>query len=323
MRVLVTGASGCIGAWVVRELLERGAEVVAFDLDASLKRLRLIVPESVVAKVQVETGAIEDTARVKALVKDGGITHVLHLAALQMPMCQANPVQGAMVNVVGTLNVFEAARDAGRPVRVVYASSAAVWGPPTEYGDRALTEDDPLKPATFYGIYKQANESCARVFFKSHGVSSMGLRPWTVYGVGRDQGLTSDPTFAMKAVALNKPFKIRLSGSMDLQYVADVAASFVACTESRVEGALVFNLAGDVVKIDEIVAHLDALRPGARDFITFDGPQVPVAWRMDDSALRMTVPGIRRTALRDGLAETLEIFARLKAEGRLDESMPG
>lgn len=323
MRVLVTGASGCIGAWAVKSLLERNAEVIAYDLDASLKRLRLIVDEGAASKVRVETGAVEDTARVKALVKDQGITHILHLAALQMPMCQANPALGATVNVVGTQNVFEAARDAGRAVRVVYASSAAVWGPAEEYGDRALTEDDPLKPATFYGVYKQANESCARLFFKHSGISNMGLRPWTVFGVGRDQGLTSDPTFALKAAVLGRPFKIRLSGSMDLQYVADVGESFVACLESKVEGAMVFNLAGDIVRIEEIIAQIESLHPSAKGLLSFGGPQVPVAWKMDDSALRMTVPGIRRTPLRDALAETLGMFERLRSDGRLDERLPG
>jgi nucleoside-diphosphate-sugar epimerase len=322
MHVLVTGASGCIGAWAVKQLVERGAEVTAFDLDASLARLRLVAPESITAKVRVETGAVEDTERMKALVRERGVTHILHLAALQMPMCQANPVQGALVNVIGTLNVFEAARDAGREVRIVYASSAAVWGPPEEYGDQPLTEEDPLRPATFYGIYKQSNEGCARVFHKNNGLASMGLRPWTVYGVGRDRGLTSDPTFAIKAVAMGAPFTIRLSGSMDLQYVEDVAASFVACLESRADGAHIFNLAGDVVKIEEIIERLERLRPGAAKLLTFKGPQVPVAWRMDDAALRALVPGIPRTPLDEGLARTLEIFERLKAEGRLDPSLP-
>ncbi|MCL4854123.1 MAG: SDR family oxidoreductase, partial [Bryobacteraceae bacterium] len=228
-----------------------------------------------------------------------------------------HPVQGAMVNVIGTLNVFEAARDAGRPVRVVYASSSAVWGPGDAYESRKLNEDDPLKPATHYGVFKQSNEGNARVFFDSNGISSVGLRPWSVYGVGRDSGLTADPTLAMRAVACGEPFEIRLSGHMDLQFVEDVAETFLACLFSPLEGAHVFNLAGDIVEMNELIGLLESMRPGAARLITARGPQVPVAYRMDDSQLRAKIANIPRTPLKQGVEKTLAHFERLKAEGRL------
>lgn len=261
MRLLVTGAQGCIGAWVVKNLLDRGLDVLIYDADPAPVRLSLIATPEQINRATVETGRIEDGQRLKALVKDGGITHIVHLAAVLMPFCQANPSEGGMVNVIGTLNVFEAARDAGRPVRVVYASSSAVWGPEEAYGSGKLKEDDPLKPATHYGVFKQANEGSARAFYNSNGISSIGLRPWTVYGVGRDRGLTADPTLAMRAVAYNEPFQIRLSGHMDLQYVEDVADSFVRCVLASLEGAHVFNLEGAVVAMDELIGILERLRP--------------------------------------------------------------
>ena len=132
----------------------------------------------------------------------------MHLAAVLIPVCQADPVKGGLTNVIGTLNVFEGARDAGREVRVVYASSSAVWGPEEAYGDRALSESDLLLPATHYGVFKQANEGNARAFYCLNGISSVGLRPWSVYGLGRDAGLTADPTLAEKAVVLRRPFRI-------------------------------------------------------------------------------------------------------------------
>ena len=321
MRILVTGAQGCIGAWVVKALLDRGLDVATFDIDGRTARLDLIAAPEQIERVSIETGNIEDTARVKALVKDGGITHIVHLAAVLMPFCQANPVAGAMVNVIGTLNVFEAARDAGRPVRVVYASSSAVWGPEEDYGSHPLEEDEPLKPATHYGVYKQSNEGNARVFFQSNGISSMGLRPWTVYGVGRDRGLTADPTLAMKAVVLGLEYQIRLSGFMDLQYVEDVAESFVRCLLSPVEGAHVFNLRGTVIAMEELIALLDHLHPGAAALITAKGPQVPVAYRMNDSRLRDLVPGIPCTPLEAGIRRTLDLFGGLKRRGILSPQL--
>jgi len=317
MRVLVTGAQGCIGAWTVKLLLDRGLDVLTYDLDIEPTRLSLISERSTWTRLAFESGRIEDTARVKALVRDGGVTHIVHLAAQLMPYCQANPVAGGMINVIGTLNVFEAARDAGRPVRVVYASSSAVWGPEEAYGARSLSEDDPLKPSTHYGVFKQANEGNARAFFATSGISSVGLRPWTVYGPGRDRGMTADPTLAMKAAVLGKPFQIRLSGYMDLQYVEDVAEIFIRCLLSDLEGAHVFNLAGDIVRMDDLVALLERLRPGAARLITAAGPQVPVAYRMDDAQLHAQVPGIPKTPLDQGMRKTLDLFERLHREGRL------
>jgi nucleoside-diphosphate-sugar epimerase len=311
MRTLVTGAQGCIGSWVVKRLIEAGHEVVTFDVNDSLARLEMIAGPELAAKVDRRVGRIEDTETVKKLVHDEQIGHIVHLAAVLMPFCKNNPVQGGLINVIGTLNLFEVARDAGRPVRIVYASSSAVWGPTDEYGEGALTEDLPLKPATHYGVFKAANEGNARIFFNDSGISSIGLRPWTVFGPGRDAGLTADPTLAMRAVAERKPFQIRLSGFMDLQYVRDVADIFIQCLFSPAQGAYVFNLRGEVVEMEALRRMLGEIRPEALDLITVAGPAVPVAYRMDDSALVRTVGEVPRTPLRAALVETIEEFERL------------
>lgn len=313
MKVLITGAQGCIGAWIVKALLEQGLEVIAFDLEATPTRLSLIAAPEQIARVVFRTGRIEDTGLVKSLVRDEGITHIVHLAAVLMPFCQANPVAGAMVNVIGTLNVFEAARDAGRPVRVVYASSSAVWGPEEAYGDRELSEDEPLKPSTHYGVFKQANEGNARIFHAIDGISSVGLRPWTVYGAGRDTGLTADPTLAIKAVALRQPFQMRLTGPMDLQYVEDVADAFVKCLLANFEGAHVFNLRGTVIDMRDFIQLLELQAPGAAQLITASGPRVPVAHRMDDHQLLTYVPDVRKTSLQEGISKTLQMYDGLNS----------
>ena len=312
MRVLVTGGQGCIGAWVIKRLLDRDIDVMMFDVDPTPTRLPLIASREEIARVSMKQGRVEDTASVKALVKDEGITHIVHLAAVLIPFCQQQPVSGAIVNVLGTLNLFEAARDAERPVRIVYASSAAVWGPEEAYGSQALSEDETLKPATHYGVFKQANEGNARVFHSLNGISSVGLRPWTVYGVGRDQGMTADPTLAIRALANGERFQIRLSGFMDLQYVADVADTFIECLLSPLEGAHVFNLAGEVIHMDAFHRTLVDLDSRAEELVTIAGPQVPVAFRMDDSQLRAKIGNLPKTPLQQGVAETYDRFRRLR-----------
>ena len=308
MKILVTGSQGCIGSWVVKRLVEAGHQVITFDVNDSVARLQMIAGNEIVAKTDRRVGRIEDTASVKALIRDEGITHIVHLAAVLMPFCQKNPVEGGLVNVIGTLNLFEAARDSGRDIRIVYASSSAVWGPTDEYGEGALTEDLPVKPATHYGVFKAANEGNARIFFASDGISSIGIRPWTVFGPGRDAGLTADPTLAMRAVARKEPFQIRLSGFMDLQYVQDVADIFIQCLFSPAKGAYVFNLRGEVIGMEDLRSLLNEIRPGASNLITIAGPPVPVAYRMDDSALVRTVGEVPRTPLRDAVVRTIEAF---------------
>jgi nucleoside-diphosphate-sugar epimerase len=192
-----------------------------------------------------------------------------------------------------------------------------VWGPEEAYGSGKLTEADPLRPSTHYGVFKQANEGNARVFYSANGISSIGLRPWTVYGVGRDAGLTADPTLAMKAVALGRPFQIRVTGHMDLQYVEDVAETFVRCALSPLEGAHVFNLEGSVITMEDFIAELERQRPGASRLITASGPQVPVAYRMDGSQLKAQVTGIPQTTLQSGIHKTLDLFAQLAQAGRI------
>ena len=125
-----------------------------------------------------------------------------------MPFCRADPPLGARVNVVGTVNVFEAVRrraDAMAPV--VYTSSMAGYtADDADPMTGRLEEDAEPHPANHYGVYKLANEGNARVYWPDNGLSSVGLRPMTVYGVGRDQGMTSGPTKAIVAAVLGRPY---------------------------------------------------------------------------------------------------------------------
>src|SRR3989338_1443782 len=223
---LVTGAFGCIGAWVVRGLLASGERPVAFDLGG----------DDVVRRLTIVRGDIADREAVARVVGEHGVRRIVHLAAWQIPLCRQDPSGGALVNVVGTANVFEAVRAAaGRVERVVYASSAAVFGPPRASPPGPIRDDAPPRPATHYGVYKVANEETARVYWEEHRIPSMGFRPLSVYGPGRDFGLTADPTLAMKAAVMDRPFQIRWGGATDLIYVEDVERALLAAAGRRLE----------------------------------------------------------------------------------------
>ncbi len=182
----ITGAQGCIGSWIVKALIERGDEVIVFDRSSDARRLTAIMTETDLQSVRFVNGDITDAGSVPAALQDSNARQVIHLAGLQIPECQADPATGALVNVVGTLNLFEAARITGA-TQIVYASSAAVFGRSED--DAVVDENTACEPATHYGVFKRTNEGNARVYFLSHGLNSIGLRPLTVYGVNRDSGI--------------------------------------------------------------------------------------------------------------------------------------
>ncbi|GAB4561970.1 MAG: SDR family oxidoreductase [Anaerolineae bacterium] len=318
-RFLVTGAQGCIGAWIVRQLVVEGHHVVAFDLDPTPRRLRLIATPDEISRVQFVAGDITDLDHLVRIMSAQQITHVIHLAALQVPACRADPVAGARVNVIGTLNVFEAAKQlSGQVQRIVYASSAAVFGPEERYTASPVPDDAPLYPATHYGVYKQCNEGSARIYWLEHGIPSVGLRPWTVYGVGRDQGLTSAPTKAILAAVTGRRYHIPFGGRTDMQYVADVAATFIAAATAPLDGAEVFNLRGEVVSISEIIEVIDEVVPGAAQLLTAGDQPIPIAPSLSGERLRRWLPDLQHTPLRRGVQETAERFRHLIRIGALE-----
>jgi nucleoside-diphosphate-sugar epimerase len=320
MNVLLTGGYGCIGSWIARNLLERGDRVWIYDLKEDPKRLRLILPEEQVRRIRFLQGDVTDLTRLREALEQNGVTHLVHLAGLQVPTCRADPLLGAKVNVLGTLAVFEAVKALGSQIeRLVYTSSAAVFGPPQAYRDGPLDDDDvPLAPTTHYGVFKCCNEGNARIYFQDHGISSIGLRPWTVYGVGRDFGMTSEPTKAIKSLALNRAYHISYGGWQDMQWVDDVAKIIVRCLEAPYRGAKSYNLRGHVVDLPTLHRAMCAVDPAAARLITHGDRQISIAFDLSDDALQRDLGPMPSTPLEEGIRQTLEQFRRLHAEGRLD-----
>jgi nucleoside-diphosphate-sugar epimerase len=316
---LITGAHGFIGAWIIKRLLATGARIVIFDQSAEQQRLRLIMSDEEISRTTVVTGDITEADALLPIIDNFAVSNIIHLAGLQVPTCRANPRLGAMVNVVGTINVFEAARQRRDQIsNVTYASSAAVFG--VMDGNRAITERDELEPTSHYGVFKRCNEGNARIYHLDHGVHSIGLRPLTVYGVGRDFGVTSDPTKAMKAAVLGRPFHIRFGGRTDFQYVADTADVFIRAATSNLPGAHVFNLHGETIPIAEVVAEIERAWPRAAGTITYADAPLPIPAEMDDHAIRAALGSLPATPLAEGVRRTMARFAELQSEGRLDTS---
>lgn len=306
-RVLVTGLLGCLGAWVARAVLDDGDAVIGFDLGADRARLELVL-EGDADRVRSVQGDITDLAALETTLDEHEITRVVHLAALQVPFVRANPSLGMRVNVQGTVNVLEAvARRADRIPCLAYASSAAVYNPadPAPAPERGGTA-----PATLYGVSKLADEGMARVYAAERGLPSIGLRPYVVYGPGRDQGMTAGPTLAMHAAARGEPFTIAFTGAAQYDYAPDVARALVTAAHARPAGAGVYNVPGVRATVEDVIAAIRAVCPDAD--VDAAGDPLPFPASLEAVGFDREVGPFPRTTLAEGVAATI---ARFRANG--------
>src|SRR5260221_2051990 len=314
MTTLVTGAYGFIGSWVVRQLVREGEPVYAFDLNEDVHRLRLSMTDDEIARVGFIKGDITEAVQVNTALVDYKIDTILQLAALQVPFCRADPRRGARVNVEGTVNIFQWALETGIK-RVTYASSAGTYGNADIYPPGPLSNDAPLIPLTLYGVYKQADEALAKVYWQLDKVASIGVRPYTLYGPGRDQGMTSTPTVAMLSAAKGQDYHISFGGVGQYQYARDVANSVIHASRTNFEGAGCFNLGGSVAHMDDIVKYINAVVPDIK--ITYEPKALNLPESLDGGAFEAVVGKIDWIPLDEGIRETITTFKSLLASGRL------
>jgi nucleoside-diphosphate-sugar epimerase len=303
--VLITGALGCLGAWAAKAVLSDGDEPVGFDLGDATHRLDLILSPEERERLTLVRGDITDLEALARTLDEHAITRVVHLAALQVPFCRADPVLGARVNVVGTVNVFEAVKERlDRIPGVAYASSAAVYGP---VDPSPAPESGGIAPATIYGVYKLANEGTARLYEAESGVPSIGIRPYVVYGPGRDQGMTSGPTQAMAAAARGEGFAIGYGGVAQYDYAPAVGRAFVRAASPQA-GAIVANFPGISASMREVVAAIEAAAPEVAGQISWEDTPLPFPAQVEAHALEGAIGPLPQPSLSDGVSETIQLF---------------
>ncbi len=296
-RVLITGGAGFLGGWILKALKAQGHDVRIFDRTSDRRILQEIVG-SEAEHVEWYQGDITNAEAVKAAARD--CASIVHLAALLTPACKNDPVLGATVNLIGTLNVFEAAKANGIE-RVAYASSAAVFGP-----DDGMTPH----PVSQYGAFKLACEGSARAYWYDAGIASIGLRPTVVYGPGRESGLTAGPTLACREAVRGNAYTIGYSGPQDMVFVADVAAAFAAAATRSYDGAHAFSLGGACEDLSDVIRAIRSEIPGAE--IDFSGDPVPMAPNIAATDNERLLGAIPVTSLRDGIARTIAHYRSME-----------
>jgi nucleoside-diphosphate-sugar epimerase len=299
-KIFITGATGFLGSWIISRLVDRGIQVVATDISDDHRRLELLKSDLPRDLINFRICDVTDAETLNAQIEETRPTGIIHLAALQIPQCRANPALGAAINIGGHINIFEAARKHGID-RIIYTSSIA-----------AKPRGQANAPSNFYGVFKKTDEEIARIYWEDHKLPSLGLRPYVVFGVGRDDGETSAITRAIEAAALGKPYEIPFTTRSCFQYAGDVADVFVRAAMSAWDGALLSDVTDTVHSTDDVLAAIRQVVPEA-SVSCADTIRVSPSDGFDTSALKKVVGDFMELPLAEGIRETVSLYREIAA----------
>ena len=261
MSILVIGATGFIGPRLIRRLVARGESVVGMDLNPAAAPFG-----NVPIGAPVVRGDVTQFEDVMRTILDAKPERVINLA-YGLGMGEGNPHLAMRLDILGMDNVFEACRLTGVK-RVVYASSIAVSGQQSHFGDRLATEDDPVHGTSQYAMHKIFNEFQARKYIKNYGMSIVGVRPANVTGPDKVRG-SVDHVQIMSDAARGKAVHLPQKGLMRLLvHVEDMAEIFMRVLLAEAPRHSIYNSGGIPVSLGELADMVKGFLPDAK--ITFD-----------------------------------------------------
>ena len=264
MTILVLGGTGFIGPRVIRRLVERGEDVVCLDLNPSTAPFAGMEDH-----VKVVRGDVTQFEDVMKAVIESEPERVINLA-YKLGGPEEDPHFAIRLNILGMDNCFEAARLAGVK-RVVYASSLAVNGQQSQYGDRLINEDDPTYGTSQYARCKIFNEFQADQYIKHHGMSITGIRPANVNGPDKVRG-SVDHVQCITLPARGEPIHFPYKSVMRLPiHVEDISEAFTRVLMSDSPHHSIYNSGGTPISIGDLADMVREFLPDARITFADDG----------------------------------------------------
>jgi nucleoside-diphosphate-sugar epimerase len=263
MTTLVLGGTGFIGKRAVPRLVQRGEKVVVMDINPGAANFSEYGDQ-----VEVLRGDIMQFEDVVKAILHSKPDRIMNLAYL-LGSGEDTPHFTMKLNVLGMDNCFEAARICGVN-RVTYASSIAVSGPQSNFGDRVINEDDPMHGTSQYAMHKRFNEFQAQQFNDVYGMSITGIRPANVTGPDKVRGST-DHVQCVTLPAAGQPVSFPKAGLMRLPiHVDDIAEAFVRVTMVDKSHHPIYNSGGYPISLGDLAAVVTKFLPDAQ--INFDSP---------------------------------------------------
>lgn len=262
-----------MGRGLTKALLDRGEEVVVFDISAPAN-----LPDATQQRVQFIRGDLTRWVDVLDAVKHSAVDCIYHLAALLPPATEQRPAAAYSANVEGTFNILEAARicDVGR---VTYSSSTAVYGP--DIPD-VIPNDHAQQPVSMYGVTKVCGERLGQYYHRRYGVDFRGVRFIVLFGPGRVPGVgwTAYTSLVVEEAAKGHPYTIQVDRSFLAQflYVKDAIRGLIGLTAA--DGR---NLTRRVYNLDGFSATNQQLVDTVRRFI----PDAQIEFQLNEEVQRI------------------------------------
>ena len=291
--ILIFGGSGFLGSWITKSLLKKNLKITIFDLRIKTELLKNLIGDEL-NNIDFIEGDITDFEGVLKATKD--MDYILNLAGLMTPDCSSNPSLGLEVNVKGSINVFEAIKRNNIKF-LIYTSSGGVYGNEDKY--------NPF-PETHYGAFKLAVEGIARAYFNESLISSVGLRPFVIYGPGREIGGTAGVTLACKAAKQNLKYTVGFSGKAGFVYVEDVTNLVERLIDKSPVGALTINVNGITASVEDFLSIIKKNIPDAK--VTLNGKPISVVEEILGGEPCKIFKDFKYTSLDHGINKTINFY---------------